>query len=335
MTAMPYVPGLDGLRALAIALVMFLHAGVPGFPGGNVGVDVFLVLSGFLITTLLLNELESSGRIDLSRFYWRRMWRLMPPLLLLLLLYMLLAPLLWPDYPFHVRDVLVMLLYMANLAASMGFPPEKLMHGWSLGLEEQFYLLWPLVLGICWRLPHLWRVLLIVALLLTGWRYWCLFGLGMPSSEAYYRPDLHASGLMLGAALAAAVRQGVLAESGTRAFWLGCAALLPAVAVSRSGELNLAVFVPLTELAAASMILAILAKGGEGLRHPALVHVGRLSYGLYLFHYPIMKYLTEQGLSWYWVLLLGGGLSYLMAWISYHSIERYARQRRQRYVAQS
>ena len=89
---MPYVPALDGLRALAIALVLLFHADLPGMPGGNLGVDLFLVLSGYLITRLLMIEYQGHGRIELQLFYLRRLWRLMPPLLLMLLLYSALAP---------------------------------------------------------------------------------------------------------------------------------------------------------------------------------------------------------------------------------------------------
>lgn len=325
---MPYTVGLDGLRALAIVLVMLFHANMPGLPGGNVGVDLFLVLSGYLITRLLLAEMQASGGVQLQAFYLRRLWRLMPPLLLMLVLYAALAPFAWPEYPFHVRDIAALLLYVGNIAAIVGSFPEKLMHGWSLGLEEQFYLVWPLFMLALWRRCQgaTGKALLLLYVLLTGWRLLNLQW-GDASGTAYYRPDLHSTGLILGAAFA-------LGGWVYGRWTLSVAALLLALAVfwPRTSEAHLAFFIPLAELAAALLIVSVVRGGAAVLWHPLAVHIGKLSYGLYLFHYPIMKYLTEQGLSWYWVLLVGSTLSYLLAWISYHSIERFARQRRQRYA---
>lgn len=325
---MPYTPGLDGLRALAIVLVMLFHAGVPGLPGGNVGVDLFLVLSGYLITRLLLAEIRVSGGIQLRMFYLRRLWRLMPPLLLMLALYCVLAPYAWPEYPFHVRDVVALLLYIGNIAAIAGAFPEKLMHGWSLGLEEQFYLIWPLFMLVLWQRcqGRIGVILFFLFVLMTGWRLLNV-QLGDASGAAYYRPDMHSTGLILGAALAVgglSVGRWVIA--------LALILLSFAVVVPRTSEAHLAFFIPLAELAALLLIASIARGEAAALGHPLAVHIGKLSYGLYLFHYPIMKYLLEQDLPWYGVFLFGATLSYLLAWISYHSIERYARQRRHHYA---
>lgn len=327
---MPYTPGLDGLRALAIVLVMLFHADMPGLPGGNVGVDLFLVLSGYLITRLLLVEMQVSGGVQLRAFYLRRLWRLMPPLLLMLALYAVFAPLAWPEYPFHVRDIAALLLYVGNIAAITGSFPDKLMHGWSLGLEEQFYLIWPLFMLVLWRRRQggVGVVLLLLYALVTGWRLLNL-QLGDATGTAYYRPDLHSAGLILGAALAVGRW-----ECGRWALSAGVMLLALAVLLPRSSDAHLALFVPLAEIAAALLIVSVMRGEAVALWHPVAVHVGKLSYGLYLFHYPVMKYLAGQELPWYWVLMIGAILSYALAWISYHSIERYARQRRQRYAVQ-
>ncbi|MDD0844554.1 acyltransferase family protein [Pseudomonas sp. Gutcm_11s] len=330
---MHYVAGLDGLRALAILLVLFFHSKVPGLPGGNVGVDLFLVLSGFLITSLLLDEQDRSGTIGLKRFYLRRAWRLTPALLLMLFLYSLFAPLLWPEYFFHLRDVLAVLLYVANLAAAAGYAPEKLLHGWSLGLEEQFYLVWPLVLLAVFRLlsrSTLWLALLGLYVLLCAWRIWCLYGMGAPGGLAYYRPDLHAGGLVLGAALAAWWRQQK--EVGGNAWMakLGWLSLAVALISPQSDELHLALFVPLAEIGTALLIVSILL-GKQALFAGRLVtHIGKLSYGLYLFHYPIMLYLVQCRLHWAVVFCIGGVLSYALAWVSFNTVEAAARRYRER-----
>lgn len=157
-----YVPALDGLRVVAVALVILFHAGVPFLPGANLGVDIFFVLSGYLIGRLLLAEFRAHAAIDLRRFYRRRLWRLMPPLLLLLALYAALAPLVWPDYCFHLRDGIELLLYVTDIALVFGDGPQYLTHAWSLSIEERFYLLLP--------------VLLLFLLRVSGWhRLWLFF----------------------------------------------------------------------------------------------------------------------------------------------------------------
>lgn len=330
---MPYIPGLDGLRALSVALVLLFHARVPGLPGANVGVDLFLVLSGFLITALLLDEQARSGSIALKRFYLRRAWRLMPALLLLLALYALCAPWLWPDYPFHLRDGLGMLLYVTNLAMATGNTAEKLLHGWSLGLEEQFYLLWPcLLLG--WRRLvgrlALWQALLGLYGVLYLWRLWCLQGAGVALDLAYYRPDLHVGGLLLGAALAAWWRSR---ETPGVPVWMGPVGwllVLVAVLVPQSESAHLLLYMPLAEVGAVLLITAIVVGRQSLFAEPLVTHLGRLSYGLYLFHFPVMLYLVECRLHWALVFVLGSALAYVLAWLSFHTLEAAARRYRER-----
>ena len=145
VTPLGYVPALDGLRAVAILLVMLFHAEVPFLPGANLGVDIFFVLSGYLIGRLLLEEYRCYGAINLSRFYRRRLWRLMPPLIVLVSLYALIAPRIWPDYYFHLRDCFTVLLYLADIALLFGDGPHYMTHAWSLGIEERFYLVLPVL----------------------------------------------------------------------------------------------------------------------------------------------------------------------------------------------
>ena len=134
----------DKVRAIAVMLVMIFHSSVPLFHGGFLGVDVFFVLSGYLITRILLAELDKTGNIQLLRFYIHRLARLSPPLLLLLLLYLVAAPHFWPDYSWHVRDSLLTAMYLTDYAKALYNVPDMLRHTWSLSVEEHFYLLWPL-----------------------------------------------------------------------------------------------------------------------------------------------------------------------------------------------
>src|SRR5260370_11356016 len=155
---LPYAPGIDGLRAVAVLGVIVFHAGATWLPGGFVGVDVFFVISGFLITSLLSNEHRSSGRAAFGAFWSRRAGRLLRAVLLLLALVTAWATSPWADpvkkHAF-TGDALASLFYVGNwhFAAQVAnyfttfSAPSPLQHLWSLAIEEQFYLVWPLVLA--------------------------------------------------------------------------------------------------------------------------------------------------------------------------------------------
>src|SRR5487761_2131823 len=155
-----YNQALDGLRAVAIGLVAADHCWVPGFDSGYFGVDVFFVLSGFLITQLLVDEYDSQGQIDLGKFYLRRLLRLTPPLAILLAVYLAVAPTLWPHYGLwpHIRDAALAGLYLADYGRAFWSQPTLLEHTWSLSVEEHFYLLWPFAVLLLGRVEPRWRV---------------------------------------------------------------------------------------------------------------------------------------------------------------------------------
>ncbi len=149
------IPALDGIRALAVALVLADHGGIPGLPGGFIGVDVFFVLSGFLITSLLLDELGRTGGIDLPGFWVRRARRLLPALIVMVLAVVVLRELFPSDAVAAVRDdAVAAFFWVANWVFvfrdtnyfTQGDTPSPLQHTWSLAVEEQYYAVWPLVL---------------------------------------------------------------------------------------------------------------------------------------------------------------------------------------------
>ncbi|MDT3708811.1 MAG: acyltransferase [Pseudomonadaceae bacterium] len=336
---MPYSPALDGLRAIAILLVLLFHGRMPGLPGANVGVDVFFVLSGYLITRLLLAEYEANGILQLRHFYRQRLLRLTPPLLLLLLLYALFAPLLWPDYYFHARDWVMVLLYQADLALIVGMGPQMMLHTWSLGIEERFYLLWPLSLVGLLALRNL-RVALAVLLagfLLIGlWRMAALQLWNLSSLEAYYRFDMRLSGLLLGACLGMWIGHGLpVPEYLLQRHWLVLAwlVLLAVVLYPADDKGRLSYGLPLVELTVL-YILLWLNRYPQGLLNKALswhplVYIGQLSYGLYLFHYPVMEYLKLQN-PWWLTLFAGTAVALVLAIFNHHLIERPIRRWRKR-----
>jgi len=163
LVRMRYVPGLDGLRAFAVTGVLLYHADLNWIPGGFLGVDVFFVISGYLITSLLLAEFRNRGKIGLGQFYLRRARRLLPALFLLLGVVGLFAVIFLPDEVTKLRgDVVAALVYGTNwwqifrnvsYFEAAGRPP-LLQHLWSLAVEEQFYLIWPLLLTGMFKL---WR----------------------------------------------------------------------------------------------------------------------------------------------------------------------------------
>ena len=319
-----HIPALDGLRAVAVGLVLFSHAGVPGFREGGIGVDIFFVLSGYLITGLLTREIAQTGTLDLLGFYLRRLKRLTPALLILAVAYLILAPAVWHERTAseHARFVLAAITYVTDFARA-GHPSfaSPLAHTWSLAVEEHFYMLWPLVLLGLSHLPR--RLLLPVLLggfvLATGWR---LAGEYLYGWEiAYFRFDLRLSGLLLGAALnVAAARMKPVPGISRYTLYAG---VLTAIVVSMAGMATALALCSFAEIAAALTILAVLQQEGwtRWLAHPAAVYVGRVSYGLYLFHFPLTWWLTDHA-SWPIALLAGGSGGLLLASLSYRFVER-------------
>jgi peptidoglycan/LPS O-acetylase OafA/YrhL len=193
-----YNPALDGLRGLAALVVLAFHTNPDLVGGGFLGVDVFFVLSGFLITRLLRAEIAATGTIDVLRFYWRRALRLWPPLLAMLALYACFVPLFVPgtDWP---RDVLLAMFYLTDYSYPLWHEPELLRHTWSLSVEEHFYLIWPLVILLTRRIEaaNLAVIFFCLYVVATGWRvldYW-LFA---DWYWTYLRFDTRLSGLVLG-----------------------------------------------------------------------------------------------------------------------------------------
>ncbi|MGA9145956.1 MAG: acyltransferase, partial [Candidatus Nanopelagicales bacterium] len=190
-----YLPSLDGIRAIAVLAVMVFHSALPWLPGGFLGVDVFFVLSGFLITTLLLQEVERTGRIHFGAFYLRRARRLLPALAVVLVASAALVVLFAPDAAARLReDIVASSFYVTNwwnilsdqsYFEAMGRPP-MLQHLWSLGLEEQFYLIWPAVLLFVFRRKGrdgVRKIALIGAFASTIWMLILSFTMGMPTDQ--------------------------------------------------------------------------------------------------------------------------------------------------------
>lgn len=314
-----YIPGLDGLRAVAVLGVLLFHSAPSGpAAGGFIGVDIFFVLSGFLITSILAQDLKERGRVRLQRFYWRRLLRLMPPLLLFLGCYLLVAPLVWPGHD-HVRDVMLTAFYVSDYSYTFWQLPLYLQHSWSLAVEEQFYLIWPFLLTLLVRSEKPLPWLIAAYALCVLWRFAFLDNW----MDYYYRLDTRFSGLIVGSIAYFLVDRVRVSQ---RAIW-GSASVL--VLVVLLGDIrHAALVIPFAEFAAAVIIFGIVAgqAGAVGvlLESRCAVGIGKLSYGIYLWHYPI-AYAVRDMLPFAPTAAIVAASSVMLAAASYFTVEAWSR----------
>lgn len=332
------IPALDGVRAIAVALVLADHGGVPGLPGGFLGVDVFFVLSGFLITSLLLDETARTGRIGLTGFWVRRARRLLPALVVMVLAVVAFRDLFAPESTAALRDEAVATFFWVSNWAfvaqrtdyfSQGAPPSPLQHTWSLGVEEQYYLLWPLVLtavlaglaALAYRrgVPVSTRMVRTVVFALAA-----LGALGSAAAailaasddslnRVYFGTDTRVQALLVGAAAAAllvrdwrGMTAGLVTLRSRWARWLawltpvlGLVVLATAAHLATGTAAEFRGGLLIVVALAAVLVIAPVALDQTGpvarmLSMGPLVGLGAISYGVYLWHWPIFLVLNGE-----------------------------------------
>ncbi|MDA8037774.1 MAG: acyltransferase family protein [Actinomycetota bacterium] len=385
-THLAFQPALDGLRGIAVLSVLAFHGGVSWAQGGFLGVEAFFVLSGFLITSLLLAEREATGRIRLGRFWGRRARRLLPALFCLVTVTGIEQALAGPaqSVPGFRADGISALAYYANwhqIFAGNGYFQQTaltspLQHTWSLAIEEQFYLIWPLLLlAVLWLGGRLIGVRadgrgrlragglggrgslsLLAAVSAAGAvassvEMALLYHGGAGINRVYYGTDTRAQGLLTGALLAivlaarrrhpaasgttnlarpisvVAAAAGVLAAAG---YLLACLEASGSSAwLYQGGFLGIDVIVAAVILASVSAVDAFSPVRWLLSRRP-LRAVGLISYGLYLWHFPLFLWLTAQstGANGAGLLFLRVGVTFTVSVASYYLVEQPIRRRR-------
>ncbi len=316
-----HLPGINGLRALAALSVFAAHAQSWLFRGGWFGVDIFFVISGFVITRSLVREHEATGTIHLAGFYMRRAVRLMPALIA-----MVLAVWLWRPTAFVGQwEVLPALLYYANWTRAFTDFPRLLAHTWTLAVEEQFYLTWPLLLLalLSLRLNPL-RAVLVLALASALWRAW-LFTQGHGENELFNRFDTHCDALFIGTALALCSTEQL--RQLARLFSLAAIFLIVCLRFSEWDQrwMYHGGFT-LIALASAIVIARVVTMPASMpvrmLEWPPLRSLGIISYGFYLWHFPIINALPAMPLR----TPTGFVLTLAAAMLSWYLIERPAKR---------
>ncbi|HEY2478676.1 MAG TPA: acyltransferase family protein [Solirubrobacterales bacterium] len=321
-----YMPGLDGLRAIAVLAVIFFHLGFDWAPGGLLGVGIFFTLSGYLITDILLGQYVRRGAIHLGRFWLGRARRLLPALFLMLLIVVAWVTIFGPAQPDQFRKAVVSAVFYVNnwqeIAANVSYfarfaPEQPLNHLWSLSVEEQFYIFWPFMLLIGLRFIHergdadglrpklaLWTLVLAVAS--SIWMA-ILYHPSLDPSRIYYGTDTRAAELLFGAALAMVWPSRRLSKRITRQArknldLLGCAGLLIiAIMIWRTNGFSPFLYRGGFVILSLATVMVLMP-----LAHPAcrlgnvvgckpLRWIGVRSYGIYLWQTPVIVLTSPQG----------------------------------------
>ena len=339
---MKYRPEIDGLRAIAVLPVIFFHAGFAAFSGGFVGVDVFFVISGFLITSILINDIES-GKFSIRNFYERRMRRILPALFLVSIIsvimgWFMLAP---TDFAELSTSLIAVALFVSNIffwqesdyfgnAAEL----QPLLHTWSLAVEEQFYILYPILLFALWRLGQK-KLILILSFIFFISLALAQYAAGEFQSANFYLLPTRAWELMLGAITVLLLRRET-ANTATRiqrewASWIGLFLIFISIFTFNESTPTPSLYTLMPTFGTA-LLIYYLNSGvliARLLSNKLVIGIGLISYSAYLWHQPIFafaRYRTIGELSGFSYIILIAVVLFL-AYLSWQIIEKPFRDR--------
>ena len=319
-----HIAPIDGLRALAVIAVLLYHLGIKWIPGGFLGVDIFFVISGYVITRLLLDSIYSANGLDVRQFYSARIRRLLPGLVFFLFITVIFIALFAPDaISRYMKDLPFVLTGTNNwhLVAlhqdyfqAVGRPP-LLQHTWSLAVETQFYLLWPLLLYFVWRRfgKNSVRRAAVLVSLFSGTAL-MIFSINADRASAgrishvYFGSDTHSIGLFLGSALAVSWIPRNLTPNITQRAQdfidgIGIFGLLGSILaflyISETNATLYRIAFPLAGFFACAMIMSVVhpaSRMAKGFNNQFLLWIGKRSYGIYLWHWVIFQ-ITRPGID--------------------------------------
>lgn len=340
-SSMKYRPEIDGLRSVAVLPVILFHAGLNWVPGGFVGVDVFFVISGFLITTIIARELEQ-GRFSLIQFYERRARRILPALFLMLLVTTILSTIILLPYELKTygRGLISVIVFASNILfwrETGYFAPSSelnpLLHTWSLAVEEQFYILFPMLLWALWKFRLRSVVLVLVLLTLGSLSLAELFSLRAPTPNFYLLPT-RAWELLAGSLAGLYLMRrpqitGLLAEI---VAFTGLAAIVWSIIKFSEATPFPSLWALAPVMGTVAIIIAASPStlAGRILTFPPLVGLGLISYSAYLWHQPLFAFarileIDHEPSNMLMAVLVV--LTLVFAWISWRFVERPFRQR--------
>ncbi|WP_414045210.1 acyltransferase family protein [Macrococcus equi] len=348
-----YFPGLDGMRAIAVVAIIIFHLNPKWLPGGFLGVDTFFIISGYLITTLLIKEYEIKQTINLAHFWYKRIKRLLPPVLFMMFIVVQYIIFFDRELLYQIKkDMLAALFYVSNwwyifdgLDYFQSLEPRPLKHLWSLAIEEQFYLFFPFILLLLFKFmkkkSKIFIVFFVVSIISMA-IMWILFNPSLSISRIYFGTDTRLQTLLLGAMLALIWPAYKLKEHPPKyvVWFIDVIGLIGFLFLIRSffvfTEHSASVFQGGLYVLGIFTLLFIMASVhpetfiSKVLSLPVLTWIGRYSYSLYLWHYPIIvlmqSHFIQGQIPWY-VHIFSILLTVIMAVISYHFIEQPFRKR--------